>query len=178
MKQSLPPRAILPVMPVVLVVSACQGEVNIATHGQVCTLSSSPPSMGISVLKGHKTAALIRQSGRFSINVPSTGLLDRVLLCGSRSGNQLDKSALFALIESEGGIPVIDECPVSLVCSLSQTVELDDSFFFIGEVTEALADSDCLAGDTPDALLCRTLLCSLDGRFFPLGQPLQAAQPT
>ena len=176
MKQQLPPRAILPVMPLALVVSAHEGALNVATHGQVCTLSSNPPTMGISVQREHKTAELIRRSGAFSLNIPPVELLERVLFCGSRSGSDTEKAALFTMAESAFGTPTLKECPVSLICALRQTIEVGDSLFFVGEVTEVIADPSCLTDETPDAQKCRTLLCSLDGRFFSIGEPLPAVR--
>lgn len=165
MKKHIGNNAVIPVMPLGIIATESGGRLNFAPHGQIGTVA--PPNViYTSVIKEHLTARNILETGRFSVNVPTPALVDKLRFCGSNSGNDIDKSSAFEVFRGEGGFPMIEGCPLSYVCKVVQTIEMNGFYIFLAEVEECYADEDCiLEGGAFDVGAINPVLCGVDGRL-------------
>lgn len=174
MKKSIEPVPFVAAMPVVIVATKDEGDINFATHGMFGQLNiSNPPLVYVSVLKDHKTAKMIKATEKYSINIPSTELLDKIKLCGSASGNSENKSKVFDVFYGQNDIPMIIDCPVNLNCKLFKTIETDDMYIFIAEVIETYAQESCLSQDKIIAKEVDPIICTIQGEFFAIGKEIK-----
>lgn len=139
-------------LPVPLVMATCadgDGKSNIITLAWVGNVCSEPPMIGISVRPPRHSHALIKESGEFVVNIPSTSLAREVDYCGVASGRDVDKfkeTGLTAVPGSKVGAPLIKECPINIECKVSQIVSLGTHDLFIGEVVAVHVDEEVLIG--------------------------------
>src|SRR5437868_8237662 len=77
--------------PVTLVTSFYRGDMNVMTASWLTPVSYRPVLIGLSVHQANLTHDLIRKSGEFAINVPTTELLRQVRYCGAVSGREQNK---------------------------------------------------------------------------------------
>jgi flavin reductase (DIM6/NTAB) family NADH-FMN oxidoreductase RutF len=81
--------------------------------------------LGICVNNAHASNVAIRDTGEFSVNVPSTDMLDITDCTGLVSGKQVNKSGLFEVFYGKlEAAPMIKTCPLSMECKVIQTIEL------------------------------------------------------
>ena len=153
-KTQLPNQAPAAPMPVVIAGVLVKGKENYLTIGAYGIMSLQPPLVYISSMKAHFTNAGIKESGYFSINVPSAGLVKETDYCGLVSGRDTDKSSVFSTFFGQvKHAPMIRECPVNAVCKVVKTVELPNNDVFIGEVVEYYVDTPCLTDNPHSAVL-------------------------
>jgi len=150
-KTQLPNQAPAAPMPVVIAGALVKGKENYLAIGAYGIMSMQPPLLYISSMKAHFTNAGIKETGYFSINVPSAGLVKETDYCGLVSGRDTDKSTVFSTFFGKvKHAPMIRECPVNAVCKVVKTVELPNNEVFIGEVVEYYVDTPCLTDNIPD----------------------------
>ena len=95
----------------------------IAWTGIVCT---RPPMTYISVRPERFSYDIIKTSGEFAINLTTSAMVKQVDYCGVKSGKDTDKIAVCGFHVSPSqkiSAPVIDECPVSLECRVTDVDE-------------------------------------------------------
>jgi flavin reductase (DIM6/NTAB) family NADH-FMN oxidoreductase RutF len=157
--------------PVVIAGAIVNGRANFLTLGNYGGISPRPvPLVYISVNKAHYSNAGIREHGYFSINWPSKDLVQKTDYVGLVSGRDTDKSTLFKVFYgSVDKAPMIEECPVNIVCKLVQTVDLPTQEIFIGEVVETFVNKDCCEGNKPDLANINPLLMG-GGFYWELGK--------
>lgn len=159
-------------MPVVIVGSVVDGKPNFMTVAWLTRLNYEPPLVGVSIGLGQHTAKGIRQTGQFSINVPS---VDQVVLtdyCGLVHGSTEDKSGHIEMLTGTlESAPMVGQCPLNAECRLIQTVELPRDYLFIGEVVSVRADEDILTDGEIDPLKLRPFMLTMpDNSYWALGE--------
>jgi len=98
----------------------------------VTTLSSSYSLMDMMSLGfGRKGYAInqIKKVKDFVINIPDRSIMKEIDFCGFASGHDTQKFDMVNLtpIKSEVvNAPIIDECPVSIECTLTDVIETDN----------------------------------------------------
>jgi flavin reductase (DIM6/NTAB) family NADH-FMN oxidoreductase RutF len=126
-----------------------QGRPNIIPltgWGIVCRF---PFIVGIAICRGHYTKnyfpryshRLLREVPEFVLNIPHAGLRDAITICGSVSGDQVDKFQAAQLTPQPSLVvrpPGIAECPVNLECQVRQVVSLGSHDLFLGEAVAVL----------------------------------------
>jgi len=75
-------------MPVVIVGSSIEGRPNFMAVAWVTRVNARPALMSVAIGR-HATASAIRDTGEFSINIPSVELVKETDLTGMVSGNDL-----------------------------------------------------------------------------------------
>ena len=75
MKKRLGPTERLYPMPCALVVGGTMDEADVLTVAWLNIVSSTPPSLAMGLRRTRRTLELIRQSGEFTVNLPSTSLV-------------------------------------------------------------------------------------------------------
>lgn len=173
MKKSISPEPFFPAMPVVIVATKDGDNINFAPHGMNGQLNYDPPLLYVSVIKDHMTAKIISKTKKFSVNIPSTEVLKKIKYCGSVSGVEADKSKEFEVFYGKDDTPMISKCPVNMNCEVYDTIDIKDMIVFIGKVTEAFADDECLLEDVPEATRVDPLICTIQGKYFKLGEEIK-----
>ncbi|MEM3387691.1 MAG: flavin reductase family protein [Nitrososphaerales archaeon] len=126
--------------PTVLVSCALDGKPNIITLAWSTPLSHCPPLLGISVGLERYSHELIDKSGEFVVNIPTIDLIKQTILCGERSGREVDKfkeANLTPLPSLKVRAPSILECVAHLECKVVQRIHVGDHTLFVGEVLAA-----------------------------------------
>jgi Conserved protein/domain typically associated with flavoprotein oxygenases, DIM6/NTAB family len=137
-KMKEPSTALLPV-PTVLVTSYLEGDrPNIITIAWTGILNSEPPVVYISVRPQNRHShRLIKESGEFVINIPSSDQARLVDYCGTVSGKDTDKfeqTGLTPVPASRVKVPLIAECPVNIECRVRQVLPLGSHDVFMADV--------------------------------------------
>lgn len=137
-KVEKPPFTALFPLPVVLVTAGLEGEVpNIITIAWTGIMNSRPPTVYISVRPATHSHRLVRDSGEYVINIPTSGRVRETDYCGSVSGRDVDKftqTGFTPVPAARVRAPLIGECPVNIECRVRQVVNLGSHDAFIAEV--------------------------------------------
>ena len=145
-KKSLKPTIALLLTPVVLV--TCQDEgakPNIITLAWVGVANSDPPMISIAIRPERHSHGIIKRTGEFVANLPTTAILKEMDFCGVASGSKVDKFSMTHLTPLPAGkvkAPLIKECPVNLECRVKQVLALGSHDLFLGEVVAAHMDTE------------------------------------
>jgi len=156
--------------PAVIAGAIVNGKPNFLTLGNYGGISPRPiPLVYISVNKAHYTNAGIKEHGYFSVNWPSRNMVQKTDYVGLVSGKNVDKSGVFSVFYGSVDVaPMIEECPVNIVCKLFQTVDLPTQEIFIGEVVETFVNKDCCEDGKPVLKKVNPLLLGA-GAYWELG---------
>jgi flavin reductase (DIM6/NTAB) family NADH-FMN oxidoreductase RutF len=159
-------------MPVVLVGTQVSGKANFMTVGWCSRANANPPMIVCGIGNHHYTPGGIGETKTFSVNIPSTDLLEKCDYCGLVSGKKTDKSQVFEVFYgSLGTAPMIRECPVTLECRLVQAVPLPTNTLFIGEIAGVYADERVMKDGKPDFPEIDPLFLTMpDNRYWTLGK--------
>lgn len=159
-------------MPVVIVGTVTDERPNFMTAAWLTKLNSDPPLLGISLGHAQHTSKGIRQTGEFSVNIPS---VDQVVLtdyCGLVHGYDEDKAShidvFYGTLKSA---PMVNQCPLTMECRLTQTVDLPKDHFFIAEVVGTYADEAILTDGQVDPLRLRPFVLTMPKTgYWALGE--------
>ena len=123
------------------------GEPNIITLGEVAMVSLKPTRVSIGARPATYSNGLIRAIGEFVINFPTVDMIDKVDLCGTTSGRDVDKFTETGLTPEPATHvkpPLIKECPVNLECKVMGVISLGSHDLFIGDVLIMHAEEEIL----------------------------------
>jgi flavin reductase (DIM6/NTAB) family NADH-FMN oxidoreductase RutF len=178
----MPKRSVKPFRPIYptpagLITSvADDGRANIITLGEVHNLSiAKPVIVGIAIARPRHSHGLIRRSGEFVVNLPTTSMLRQVDRCGTTSGRDVDKFEAFgltALPATRVRPPLIAECPLNLERKLLDVQEWGDHDLFVGEVLVEHADEAVLDANGKLQIDRLDVLCYVHGEYWSLGERL------
>lgn len=158
-------------MPVVLVGTQVSGRANFMAVGWCSRANASPPMIVCGIGNHHYTPKGIMETKTFSVNIPSSALLEKTDYCGIVSGEKIDKSSVFDVFYgSLKTAPMIQQCPVALECRLVQAVPLQTNTLFIGEIAGVYAEGRVIKDGKPDFLEIDPLFLTMpDNRYWRLG---------
>jgi flavin reductase (DIM6/NTAB) family NADH-FMN oxidoreductase RutF len=159
-------------MPVVLVGTQVKGRDNFMAVGWIARVNYTPPMIACGLAKNHYTNQGIAEAGTFSVNIPSSDLLEKTDYCGLVSGAKTDKSKVFDVFYgTQKTAPMIRNCPVALECRLVQTVDLPTHNLHIGEIVGVYADGRVIRDGKPDFPAIDPLFLTMpDNRYWTLGK--------
>ncbi|NMC61108.1 MAG: flavin reductase family protein [Candidatus Methanofastidiosa archaeon] len=126
--------------PLVLITSKYQGKSNIVTVAWTSPVSHDPPLVSISISTKRYSHTLIGNSKEFTINIPTIELIDKVMICGSLSGKNVDKfkEAGFKKVPGKKlSPPLIKECFAFLECKVIDSFLCGDHYLFVGEIVHS-----------------------------------------
>ena len=136
--------------PVVLVTCADEkGKPNIITIAALAVASHEPPMFVVAVRHDRYSHRLIEKTREYVINVPTTALVEQVILCGQMSGRSMDKFKETKFIPTQGKIvhaPLITECPVNIECKVVTAIRPGTHTLFVGQVVAAHVEEDAFDG--------------------------------
>ena len=157
------------ISPAVIVGAFVNNKANYLTLGQCGGMSMDPPIIYISVNKVHYSNAGIKENGYFSVNIPSENVVQKMDYVGLVSGRDVDKSGVFTVFYgSVDKAPMIEECPVNMLCKVINEVELPNHWVFFGEIIETYVNEDCLSGENPDMKKINQVFLS-GGKYCQVG---------
>lgn len=169
--------------PTVLVSSHHAGVDNVMAAAWCCALDFAPPKLMVVIDKSTATRAMVEQSGRFVIQIPTAAQLQlthdvgtisleddpaKLHSCGAR---------LFRMAGSD--LPFVAGCAAWLACQVVPEPHMQETYdLFIAEITGAWADSRIFKNGhwlyeqaTPE---WRSLHHVAGGHFYAIGEALQA----
>lgn len=133
------------------------GRPDVITLGWAMSTSNAPPMAAISVGHTRYSHQLIQKSGEFVLAFPGPGLAEACLLCGTKSGRDLDKlaaAALAAFPAKRVKPPLLGGCAANLECKVTGSLVTGDHTIFAGEIVAAHIDES--VGDR---------VCNFGGKF-------------
>jgi flavin reductase (DIM6/NTAB) family NADH-FMN oxidoreductase RutF len=143
-------KKIVSIAPTVIAGTKVNEKPNFITVGSYGSIAPGQSLLYISLNKAHYSNIGIKESGYFSVNLPSKELVLKTDYVGIVSGKNIDKSNIFSIFYgSDGNVPMIEECPVNMVCKVFQTVDIPSRDVFIGEVVETFINVDCWKDNIP-----------------------------
>lgn len=98
----------------------------------------------LSCAKQHYTNQGIRENGTLSVNLVNEAILPQADYVGSVSGKDTDKSEVFPYRISEAGVPLIENSPLVLECSLVDTYDTEGFDNFILKILNTYAEETIL----------------------------------
>jgi flavin reductase (DIM6/NTAB) family NADH-FMN oxidoreductase RutF len=159
---------------VILITAGYKDKTTITPCAWYLPLSKKPPSVAVALAKIHFSSQLIKKSEEFIINIPPWSLLEKVILCGSFSGEDRDKFKEAKLTPQKASVlvktPKIKECIGHLECVLFDIKEITDHYLFFGEIIYAEAETEHFKNNFWDTTKV-DFIFHLGGRFFFKSSP-------
>lgn len=169
-----PPGTHLAPVPVVLVGTGGHGFADnlltVAWTGIVC---SDPPMLSVSVRPERFSYRALRETGEFTVNIPTARMASDTDWCGVVSGRDHDKFAerhLTPLKASKIEAPLVGECPLSLECRTRQVLELGAHHLFLADILAVQVSEEFLDPSGRLDLEKNGLLAYVHGHYFGLGR--------
>jgi flavin reductase (DIM6/NTAB) family NADH-FMN oxidoreductase RutF len=145
MKMRLGPTDVIFPVPAALVVSGSGDTANVMTVAWIGIVSSTPPTIGISLNKKRYSLELIHQSQEFTVNFPSAKHFREVDYCGMTSGRKHNKIKDIGFTLLPGSVlatPIIQECPYNIECKVAGEIVLGDYTLILGTILETHVDEE------------------------------------
>jgi flavin reductase (DIM6/NTAB) family NADH-FMN oxidoreductase RutF len=164
-------------MPVVILGANVQGKANFLTVVWLSMVNFKPPIIAVVLNKGHYTNKGIHESKTFSVNFPSTELLELTDYCSIVSGYDHDKSKIAKVFYGElENAPMIEECPLTIECKIIETIEFATHEVCFGEIIAAYGDKVILTHERPDVAKIKPILYSMyDNCYWEMGKSIGRA---
>lgn len=146
---------------------------NVMTAAWTGIICSEPTLVYVSIRPSRYSNELIRQSGEFVINVPTTKMAKAVDLCGVKSGRDTDKFKLTGLTAGKSAkisAPQVVEAPVSLECKVKEITSHGTHDMFLAEVVAVDVDDTYISGKQALDLQKAGLLAYAHGFYYSLGR--------
>ena len=164
-------------MPVVIVGAVTDGKPNFMTAAWLTKIHSDPPLLALALGLRQHTAKGIRQTGEFSINYPSVDQAALADYLGLVHGDKVDKSKHVEIFNgSLESAPMAFDCPVSLECRVTQTIDLPHDYLFLAEVANGYATESVLTDGKIDTEKLRPFMLTMpDNSYWALGERVGTA---
>jgi flavin reductase (DIM6/NTAB) family NADH-FMN oxidoreductase RutF len=164
-------------MPVVIVGAITDGQPNFMTAAWLTKIHSDPPMLAIALGERQHTAKGIKQTGEFSVNYPSVDQAALADYLGLVHGDKVDKAKLVEVWNGAlQSAPMVFECPVSLECRVTQTIDLPHDYLFLAEVVNVYATESVLTDGKVDPAKLRPFMLTMpDNSYWTLGERVGSA---
>ncbi len=147
-KMKIPPTTAVVPCPAVLLSVGEGPKANIITLSWVANDCSKPPTVVVGVRPERYSYVILKEQQDFVINIPTTDQFQATVLCGTKSGRDINKFEATGLtaIPSSDKISsyLIEECPINIECKKTQLLELGFHHLFFGEVVNVNIDDNIL----------------------------------
>ena len=175
MKQKWKGGALLSPVPAVLVSCGSEENANLITIGWTGIVCTQPPKLYISVRPERHSYGIIKESGEFCVNLPTSEIVRAVDFCGVRSGKDTDKFKETKLTKEDSyevSCVSVAECPLTLECKVSQIIPLGSHDMFIADIVAVAADERLIDKNGRLMLEKADLLAYAHGDYFTLGKKI------
>ena len=116
---------------------------------------------------------IIKEKGEFVINLTPSKLVKEADYCGIYTGKKVDKFAKCKLTKVKGtqvDAPMIDECPVSIECKVTDIIPLGSHDMFMADIVAVNVDEALFDKDDKMRLDKANLVAYAHGEYFELGK--------
>ena len=153
------------------------GSINFMALDWLTRVNFKPAMLGVCVNKNNASHGAIVDSGEYSVNIPSQEMVAITDYTGLVSGARLDKSGLFEVFYGElKAAPMITECPLTMECKVTRTIDLPTNSFFIAEIMAIYTEEKFLTNGVPDVKKMNPFLLTMpDNRFWSIGENIGKA---
>ena len=165
--------------PLPAVMAACGGterwKPNIITLAWTGIVCSDPPMLSVSIRPERYSYEIIRDTGEFTVNIPTARLAAVTDWCGVVSGREHDKfreRGLTAVPSSQVSAPLIAECPLGLECRVKESIPLGSHVLFLADILAVQVSESFLDAKGRLDLEKEGLLAYVHGHYFSLGRCL------
>lgn len=137
------PGTLMAPVPPALISCAHGGKDNLITIAWTGIINSEPAKTYISVRPSRYSYDLIKNSGEFVINMPSSHIVRSIDFCGVKSGKDVDKFSACRLTREKASVvscPMVAESPVSIECKVTEIVPLGTHDMFIADIVAVNID--------------------------------------
>lgn len=148
---------------------------NIITIGWTGILNTIPPKTYISVRPTRHSYNIIKEKGEFVINLTPSKLVKEADYCGIYTGKKVDKFEKCKLTKVKGtqiDAPMIDECPVSIECKVTDIIHLGSHDMFMADIVAVNVDESLFDKDDKMHLDKANLIAYAHGEYFELGKKI------
>lgn len=128
--------------PLVVVGTMVNGKPNYVLVGHVGIIGHD--RIMVSLAKPHYTNQGIKETRALTVNIVDEAMLEKADRTGCVSGNNVDKSDMFAFHTEGTGAPVIDEAPVTMDCTVDDIYETEGFESFICKIDNVYAEESVL----------------------------------
>lgn len=138
-------------------------------------INTKPPMTYISVRPSRYSYELIKSSGEFVINLPSSDLVRTVDLCGVKSGRDINKFEAYKLTAEksfEVSAPSIEQCPVSIECRVKDIISLGTHDMFISDIVGISVKEELINKNGKLCLDRAGLMAYIHGEYFTIGKKI------
>lgn len=165
--------ALLSPLPPILVTCGAGEKTNLLTVAWTGILNTNPPKTYISVRPERYSYNLIKETGEFVLNVPTSYMVRAVDLCGCRTGRDGDKFALSGLTPipaTQVACPLLEESPISIECRVTDVTHLGSHDMFVADIVAVVVDDKYLDEKKKLRVDKCSLLAFAHGEYFALGK--------
>ena len=157
-------------------VTCGEGErANIITVAWTGIINTVPPKTYISVRPSRYSHKIIKESGVFVINLTPASLVGAADYCGTYTGAKVDKVAKCNLTRGEATevkAPLIEECPLSLECRVTDIIPLGTHDMFLADIVAVDVDEELLDKEGKLHLERAGLAAFAHGEYYDLGKKI------
>ncbi len=174
-KQTWKPGTILAPVPPVLVSCSLNGEDNLITAAWCGIINSEPAKTYVSIRPERYSHHMIKESGEFVINMPSSHIIRSIDYCGCRSGKNTDKFSDCKLTKEKASIvscPMVAESPISLECKVTDVVHLGSHDMFMADIVAVNVDERYIDEKGKFHIEKCSLAAYAHGQYFALGKKI------
>lgn len=176
MKQKWKGGTLIAPVPAVMVSCGSMEKPNIITVAWTGIVNSNPPKTYISVRPERFSYNIIKESGKFVINLTTASLVRKADFCGVRSGRDVDKFAECQLtavpaLELED-TPMIAESPIALECRVTEIIPLGTHDMFLADIVAVDVDDSIVNESGALRIEKADLAAYAHGQYFALGKKL------
>lgn len=116
-----------------------EGKPNVATFSFIMPVSFEPKYLAFSISAKRYSFKNLEETKEFVLNIPTKDMLDKVWICGSYSGRDVNKFEKAKLETEKSKVvkpPRIKGCSVQLECKIEFMKEFGDHHIVVGKVVE------------------------------------------
>ena len=141
---------VLCMQPIPQTIVSCRdkdGNNNALVVGFAANVSLDPVMVMVGIVPTRHSHHMIKESGSFVINLPRKDFQKEYSYLGSKSGRDEDKFASLDLKWEEAryvNAPILTDCPVSIECSVVNSIMPGTHELFIGKVEAVHVDEEYL----------------------------------
>lgn len=128
--------------PLVVVGAMVEGKPNWLLVGHLGIMGHD--HVMVSLAAAHYTNKGIRETKKLSVSIVDEALLPKADYVGCVSGGKEDKSGVFAYHLTESGVPILDEAPVVMECTVEDIYETSGFESFICTINHVFAEEAAL----------------------------------
>lgn len=174
-KKTLKGGALLSPLPPTMVSCGDMENSNIITIGWTGILNTVPPKTYISVRPTRHSYNIIKEKGEFVINLTPSRLVKEADFCGIYTGKKVNKFEKCKLTKVKGSVvdcPMIEECPISIECKVTDIIPLGSHDMFMANIVAINVDEELFDKEGKMHFEKAGLIAYAHGEYYELGKKI------